>query len=38
MEYIIKPLEDIPELSEKYSRLPAIDGEVCMRKMCKKDI
>lgn len=38
MKYIIKPLEDIPELSEEYSRLPKVDGEACMRKMCKTDI
>ena len=34
-EYIIKPLEEIPELSEEYSRMPAIDGEACMKKFCK---
>jgi len=35
MEYIIKPLEEIPELSEEYSRMPTIDGEACMKKFCK---
>jgi ArsR family transcriptional regulator len=35
MEYIIKPLEEIPELSEEYSRMPTIDGEACMRKFSK---
>ncbi|MDD3365244.1 MAG: metalloregulator ArsR/SmtB family transcription factor [Syntrophomonas sp.] len=35
MEYIIKPLEDIPELAEEYSRMPATDGEACMKKLCK---
>jgi len=35
MEYIIKPLEEIPELSEEYSRMPTTDGEACMKKFCK---
>ncbi len=35
MEYIIKPLEDTPELAEEYSRMPTIDGEACMKKFCK---
>ncbi len=35
MEYIIKPLEDTPELAEECSRMPAIAGEACMKKLCK---
>jgi ArsR family transcriptional regulator len=32
MEYITKPLEAIPELADEYSRMPAIDGEACIKK------
>jgi len=34
-EFIDKPLEDIPELAEEYSRMPTTDGEACMKKFCK---
>lgn len=34
MEYINKPMEDIPELQEEYSRLPTIAGESCTKKLC----
>jgi len=34
-EYIIKPLEEIPELSEEYSRIPTVAGESCMKKICQ---
>lgn len=34
--YIEKSLEDIPELSEEYARMPVIDGEACMKKSCEK--
>ncbi len=33
MEYINRPLEDIPELAEEYSRMPAVAGESCMKKL-----
>jgi ArsR family transcriptional regulator len=35
MEYIIRPLEDTPELAAEYSRMPTIDGEPCMKKFDK---
>lgn len=35
-QYIKQPLETIPELSEELSRMPAIEGEACMRKSCEK--
>lgn len=38
MEYMIKPLEDIPELSEEYSRMPAVAGEFCISKFGAKDL
>ncbi|MEN6463397.1 MAG: metalloregulator ArsR/SmtB family transcription factor [Syntrophomonas sp.] len=37
-EYIVKPLGDIPELSEEYCRLTNLDGESCTRKFCKTEI
>jgi len=38
MEYIVKPLEEIPELSEEYARMPAVAGEFCIRKSGEKDL
>lgn len=35
MEYIIKPLEDIAELSEEYARMPVTGGEACMKEFYK---
>ncbi|MEN6313285.1 MAG: metalloregulator ArsR/SmtB family transcription factor [Clostridiaceae bacterium] len=35
MDYIVKPLGEIPELSEEYDRLNNLDGESCTRKLCK---
>jgi ArsR family transcriptional regulator len=37
-EYIIKPLEEIPELAGEYSRIPTIDGEACNRILFNKVI
>ena len=37
-EYIIKPLGDIPELSEEYSHMPAVAGEFCIKKLGEKTL
>jgi ArsR family transcriptional regulator len=37
-EYLVKPLDEIPELSEEYNRLNNLDGESCSRKFCKKEL
>jgi ArsR family transcriptional regulator, arsenate/arsenite/antimonite-responsive transcriptional repressor len=37
-EYTIKPLEEIPELSEEYSSMPAVAGEACNRILFNKAI
>lgn len=36
-EYLVKPLGEIPELSQEYDRLINLDGESCSR-MCKSQI
>ncbi|AFV01192.1 MULTISPECIES: metalloregulator ArsR/SmtB family transcription factor [unclassified Dehalobacter] len=33
MDYIAKPLQEIPELNEAYERLVDLDGESCTRKL-----
>lgn len=37
-EYLVKSLDDIPELKEEYKRLNNLDGESCSRKFCIKEI
>ena len=37
-EYIVKPIEDIPELSEEYSRMPKVAGEFCLKEKLKKNL
>ncbi len=32
-EYIAKPIEEIPELSGEFARLPAIAGDFCINKI-----
>lgn len=36
--YLIKPLEEIDELSDEYIRMNNLDGESCARKLCKTEI
>lgn len=35
IDYIAKPLEEVPELNEEYGRLINLDGESCTRKFNK---
>ena len=37
-EYIIKRIEDIPELSEEYSRMPDVAGEFCIKELFVKPL
>ena len=34
-QYINQPLETVPELAGEYSRMPAINGEYCIKKSCQ---
>jgi Predicted transcriptional regulators len=37
-EYLIKPLEEIDELSNEFERMNNLDGQSCSRKLCKTEI
>lgn len=38
VKYISKPIEEIPELAEEYSRMPTVAGEACIRKLCENTL
>lgn len=36
-QYLAKPLNEIPELSDEYNRFYNLDGESCLRQSCKNE-
>lgn len=38
LQYIDKPLELVAEMADELSRMPAVDGEACLKKSCEKAI
>ncbi len=38
LQYIDKPLESVAEMADEFSRMPAVDGEACLKKSCEEAI